>query len=57
MTVGIIIADAYDGEIVRIGPEAPLAAARRKVMTRKFARHAAVRAQAARDPGVIALTA
>ena len=54
---GLIIADAYDAEIIRIGPEAPLAAARRKVMTRKFARHAAVRAQAARDPAVIALTA
>ena len=53
---GLFIADAYDAEIVRFGPEQPLAAARRKVMTRKFARHAAVKAQAARDPGVISLT-
>ena len=48
---GLIIADGYDAEIVAMGPETPLAAARRKVMTRKFARHAALRAQAARDPG------
>ena len=49
---GLIIADGYDAEIIRIGPETKLAAARRKVMTQKFARHAAVRAQAARDPGM-----
>jgi hypothetical protein len=48
---GLIIADGYDAEILRLGAEAPLAAARRKAMTRKFARHAALRAQAARDPG------
>lgn len=49
---GLIIADAYDAEIVRMGPETKLAPARRKVMVQKFARHAAVRAQAARDPGM-----
>ena len=49
---GLIIADAYDAEIIRIGPESKLAGARRKVMTQKFARHAAMRAQAARDPHV-----
>ena len=48
---GLIIADPYDAEIVRMAPETPLPAARRKVMTRKFARHAALRWQAARDPG------
>ena len=48
---GLIIADAYDAEIIRMGPEVKLAAARRKVMVKKFARHAAVRAQVARDPG------
>ena len=48
---GLIIADAYDAEIIRFGPEAKLAAARRKVMLRKFARHAARRWHAARDPG------
>lgn len=48
---GLIIADAYDAEILRMGQEAKLAPARRKLMTMKFARHAAIRAQAARDPG------
>ena len=47
---GLIIADAYDAEILRMGSETKLAPARRKVMTQKFARHAAIRAQAARDP-------
>ena len=50
---GLIIADAYDAEIIRMGPEAKLAPARRKVMVQKFARHAAIRAQAARDPDYI----
>ena len=50
---GLIIADAYDAEIIRMGPEARLAGARRKVMLQKFARHAALRWQAARDPGMI----
>jgi hypothetical protein len=49
---GLILADAYDAEIVRLGPEAKLAPARRKLMTQKFARHAALRLQAARDPGL-----
>lgn len=49
---GLIIADGYDAEIMRWGTETKLAAARRKVMLMKFARHAAVRAQAARDPSV-----
>jgi hypothetical protein len=47
---GLILADAYDAEIVRMGPEMPLAPARRKVMVQKFARHAALRLQALRDP-------
>ncbi|MFZ3580820.1 MmcB family DNA repair protein [Loktanella sp. DJP18] len=50
---GLIIADSYDAEIVAMGPEMRLAPARRKVMIQKFARHAAVRAQAARDPGFV----
>ena len=49
---GLIIADAYDAEIIRMGPESKLAGARRKVMMGKFARHAARRWQAARDPGL-----
>ncbi|WP_231924821.1 MmcB family DNA repair protein [Marivivens sp. JLT3646] len=47
---GLIIADSYGGEVVRMGPESKLAPARRKAMTHKFARHAALRQMAARDP-------
>ncbi len=50
---GLIIADAYDAEIIRMGAESKLPHARRKVMVQKFARHAAIRAQAARDPGFL----
>ncbi len=50
---GLIIADAYDAEIIRMGSESKLPPARRKVMLQKFARHAAIRAQAARDPGFV----
>ncbi len=53
---GLMIADGYDAEILRLGPETKLAGARRKAMLQKFARHAALRQHAARDPG-IALTA
>ncbi|MFO1174454.1 MAG: MmcB family DNA repair protein [Paracoccaceae bacterium] len=49
---GLILADGYDAEILRMGPESPLAGARRKAMLTRFARHAALRLQAARDPGV-----
>jgi hypothetical protein len=47
---GLILADAYDAEIVRMGPETKLPGARRKMLTQMFARHAALRWQAARDP-------
>jgi len=53
---GLIIADAYDAEIIRMAPEAKLAPARRKVLIQKFATHAARRLQALRDPGVAALS-
>jgi len=49
---GLIIADAYGAEIIRMGPEDKLAPARRKVMVQKFARHAARRLQNLRDPGL-----
>lgn len=49
---GLIVADAYDAEILRMGKESKLAPARRKVMVQKFARHAAIRWHAARDPGM-----
>lgn len=52
---GLILADAYDAEIRRMAPEAALSPARRRVVLRKFARHAAIRLQALRDPGVAAL--
>ncbi len=51
---GLIIADGYDADIIRMAPETKLAAARRKVLTQKFARHAARRWHSARDPGVSA---
>ena len=54
---GLIIADAYDAEILRMGPEEKLAAARRRVMVSKFARHAALRWHAVRDPGAATLYA
>ena len=53
---GLIIADAYGAEIIRMGPDTPLAPARRKMMVQKFARHAASRLQWYRDPGVSALS-
>ena len=53
---GLLLADAYGAEIIRIGPETPLAPARRKAMLHKFARHAAHRLYALRDPGVSAFS-
>lgn len=50
---GLILADAYDAEIVRMSPSTPLAAARRKALMQKFARHAALRLQALRDPAAM----
>lgn len=54
---GLIGADGYDAEILRMPPETRLAAARRKVMVQKFARHAALRWHAARDPGLAVVRA
>ena len=51
---GLIMADAYGGEIIRMGSDTPLPAARRKALVQKFARHAASRLQSYRDPGVSA---
>jgi hypothetical protein len=50
---GLILADGYDAEILRVGPETPLSAPRRKVLVQTFARHAALRLQGLRDPGFI----
>lgn len=49
---GLIIADAYDAEILRMGPEVKLPPARRKAVTHRFARNAALRLHALRDPGL-----
>ena len=50
---GLIIADAYDAEILRMAPESKVAPARRKLLTQKFAVHAARRLHALRDPDAI----
>ena len=47
---GLIFADAYDAEIIRMAPEDKLAPARRKKMIQKFATDAARRLQRFRDP-------
>ncbi|MHC9234324.1 MmcB family DNA repair protein [Pseudooceanicola sp. 502str34] len=47
---GLIIADAYGGEVVRMALEDKLAGARRKALTLKFARDTARRLQSLRDP-------
>ena len=47
---GLIIADAYDAEIIRMPVEDKLAAARRKKLTLKFARDSARRLLSLRDP-------
>jgi hypothetical protein len=47
---GLIMADSYSAEIIRMGPETRLAAARRAALTRRFARHAARRLQSVLDP-------
>lgn len=48
---GLMLADAYDAEILRMAPEVKLAGARRKAIVQKFATHAARRLHALRDPG------
>lgn len=52
---GLIIADAYDADILRMPAETKLAAARRKKMTLKFARNAADRLRRLTDPQVTAV--
>ena len=47
---GLFIGDSYGAELVRMGPETRLAAARRKKMTHLFATHAARRLHMLRDP-------
>src|SRR5262245_16543897 len=51
---GLMVADRYGGEIVRAAPEHRLAGARRRVLTLRLARTAALRLQGALDPERIA---
>lgn len=48
---GLIVADGFDAEILRMPEERRLAPARRKALIQKFATHAARRLHALRDPG------
>lgn len=48
--VGLIMADAYGGEILRVGEERKLAPSRRKILTQKFALTAAHRLHTMKDP-------
>lgn len=53
---GLMVADAYGADLLREAPSHPLAPARRKAMTLRFARAAAVRLHALADPeGAIGL--
>lgn len=47
---GLIVADAYGGELLRMAPEQKLAPARRKRLVQDFARVAARRLMLLRDP-------
>jgi hypothetical protein len=47
---GLIIADSFDAQIIRMAPEVRLVAARRKALVQKFATTAARRLQVLRDP-------
>lgn len=47
---GLILADGFGAEIVRMPEKHPMAAARRKALTLRFARCAAARLQGLRDP-------
>lgn len=51
LETGLLIADQYDAEVIRMAPEHKLAGARRTALTRRFARLAAMRVQGLRDPG------
>ena len=52
---GLIVADRYDAEMIRPAPCRPLAAARRKAETLRFARRAARRLAGDLDPGLAGL--
>ena len=52
---GLIVADRYDAEMIREAPCRPLAAARRKAETLRFARRAARRLAGDLDPALAGL--
>ena len=52
---GLIVADRYDAALIREAPFRPLAAARRKAETLRFARRAARRLAGDLDPGLAGL--
>jgi hypothetical protein len=52
---GLIVADRYDAEVIRAAPCRPLAGARRKAETLRFARRAARRLAGDLDPGLAGL--
>jgi len=56
-SAGLILADKYAADIVRYAPETPLAAARRKVLTLRFARASARRLTGFIDPSLAVLYA
>ena len=47
---GLIVADAFDAEVLRIPEESTLSPARRKKIIHKFGRDAAIRLRSFRDP-------
>lgn len=49
---GLIVADAYQAEMIRMAPLDKLPGARRGSLTRRIARHAALRLHSLRDPQV-----
>lgn len=52
-STGLILADAYDAEIQRMPEAHKLPGARRRALTQRFARAAALRLHAARDPEMV----
>ncbi len=55
--VGLIIADRYDAEILRMATAVPLAPARRKAEVQRMARVAMARAMVAADPELLTIHA
>ena len=48
---GLIVADRFEGTLLRSGPHRPLPAARRRALTLRFARTASARLMGEDDPG------